>query len=212
MRTLLIIVAASTALLCGLSACKIPDPPPIEGVWEDKFERSSIGKNYLPTRHLYKIKDGVLRIKGAENHPLWLRKKLPRNVRIEFSVKSDSRSGDIKVELFGDGKSHAPNRGAYTSTGYVILAGGWSNKKSLIARRNEHGREMVADTKMRVTPGKWYQWKIERKGAAVTWWIDGKQFLHYVDPRPMEGPGHQYFGFDNWRSDCSFDNLKITPL
>lgn len=203
-------ILAGTALLAG--ACKIPDPPPVTDVWEDTFERSSIGKNYLPTRHVYKVDDGVLKVEGAENHPLWLRKKLPRNVMIELDVRSNSPSGDIKVELFGDGKSHAPNRGAYTSTGYVILAGGWNNKKSLIARRNEHGREMVSDTKWRVTPGKWYRWKIIRKGNAVEWFVDGQQFLRYEDARPLEGPGHEYFGFDNWRSDCWFDNLKITPL
>lgn len=205
-------VIGVACITIGAIACKIPDPPPVTGVWEDDFERSSIGKNYLPTRHIYRIEDGVLRVEGAENHPLWLRKKLPRDVIIELDVKSDSNTGDIKVELFGDGKSHAHNKGAYTSTGYVILAGGWNNKKSLIARQNEHGREMASNSSMRVTPGKWYHWKIQRKGETITWWIDGKEFLVYQDQRPLQGKGHHYFGFDNWRSDCSFDNLKITPL
>jgi len=207
MRLAVAIVIAATTI-----GCKIPDPPPVSGVWQDNFERGSIGKNYLPTRRVYKIENGVLRVKRAENHPLWLRKKLPRDVIIDVDVKSDSASGDMKVELFGDGKSHAPHRGAYRSTGYVILAGGWNNKKSLIARRNEHGHEMASNTRFRVTPDKWYHWKIQRKGATVTWWVDGKEFLRYKDDRPLQGPGHQYFGFDNWRSDCSFDNLKITPL
>ena len=33
--------------------------------------------------------------KGAKNHPLWLKRKLPRDVRIEFDTWSTDRRGDI---------------------------------------------------------------------------------------------------------------------
>ena len=42
--------------------------------------------------------------------------------------------------------------------------------------------------------------------------IDGQPFLTYEDKSPLEGPGHEYFGFDNWESDAWFDDLVITPL
>jgi len=32
------------------------------------------------------------------------------------------------------------------------------------------------------------------------------------DPNPLQGRGHDHFGFNNWQSDLWFDNLKITPL
>ena len=36
--------------------------------------------------------------------------------------------------------------------------------------------------------------------------------LQIVDEHPLEGMGHEYFGFNNWETDTWFDNLVITPL
>ena len=49
--------------------------------------------------------------RGAVNHPLWLRKRLPRDVVVELDVMSKSQAGDIKIELFGDGESFDPDQG-----------------------------------------------------------------------------------------------------
>ena len=46
----------------------------------------------------------------------------------------------------------------------------------------------------------------------ITWTIDQQPFLVLDDPNPLEGPGHEYFGFNNWEADTWFDNLVITPL
>ena len=51
---------------------------------------------------------------------------------------SKSPAGDIKLELFGDGESFDPDKGSYTSTGYVLIFGGWSNSLSVICRQDEH--------------------------------------------------------------------------
>ena len=45
------------------------------------------------------------------------------DVLVEFDVTSYSPSGDIKVELFGDGKTFATHKGAYTASGYVLIFG-----------------------------------------------------------------------------------------
>lgn len=209
----------STRYLCMVAlalalGCKVQDPPPITGAWSDDFERRSIGQSYYKTGGGYKIRDGALATKGSYNHPLWLRKKLPRDVVIELDAWSNTPDGDIKVEVFGDGRSHAENKGQYTSTGYVLIMGGWSNSKSLLARGNEHGQELVERKAPRVEVGKRYHWKIQRQGKRIDWWVDDMStpFLSYEDARPLEGPGHQYFGFNNWESDSWFDNLSITPL
>jgi len=225
MRTLALI----SVLLCSVACAKkqdkepsttqapIPDGPPrpaIAGPWQDTFQRATIGADYLATsQSAYSIdKAGVLHAQGAHNHPLWLRKKLPRDVQIELDVRSDSPAGDIKVEAFGDGRSHATTRGAYTATGYVFIFGGWNNSKSLIARKDEHGGKMAVDkTRRKVVPGTTYRWKIVRKGTRIDWSIDGKPFLSYDDAKPLAGKGHEYFGFNNWESKLSFDNLKIQP-
>ncbi len=204
---------AALALAIG-SGCKVKDPPPITETWTDDFDRSEIGGNYYRTGGNYSLKDGELRVQGAYNHPMWLRKKLPRDVSIELDTWSNSRAGDIKVELFGDGRSHAHNKGAYTSSGYVAIMGGWSNSKSILARQQEHGKEMAERREPKVVPGKRYHWKIVRKGNRLDWYVDDMTtpFLSYEDRSPLEGPGHEYFGFDNWESDVGYDNLRIEPL
>src|SRR5688572_8382858 len=123
-----------------LAACKVKDPPPITETWTDDFARDDVGTNYYDTGGGYFIGDGALATKGSHNHPLWLRKKLPRDVQIELTAWSNSPDGDIKIEIFGDGKSYDPNAGAYLSTGYVLVFGGWKNSKSIIARQDEHGK------------------------------------------------------------------------
>src|SRR5688500_4440859 len=70
-------------ILVLLAGCKVKEPPPITSSWYDGFEREDIGASYEATGDGYRITTGQLSAKGAHNHPLWLRKKLPRNVRIE---------------------------------------------------------------------------------------------------------------------------------
>jgi hypothetical protein len=64
------------------------------------------------------------------NNPLWLKARLPQDVRIEFDVRSEGPDGDIKWEAFGDGRNH--------STGYVFLYGAWRNRESRICKLDEH--------------------------------------------------------------------------
>ena len=198
--------------LAACAACKVKDPPPVTEAWSDDFERSRIGMDYYPTGAGYKIVDGKLSAHGAHNHPLWLRKKLPHDVRVEFNCWSTEQRGDIKVELFGDGHSFDPDGGRYMASGYEIIFGGWYNQRSIVARMDEHGTDMAARTDIKVVPNQHYHWKIERKGSKVSWWIDGQPFLTYDDPHPLENAGHEYLGFNNWETDTWFDNLVVTPL
>lgn len=201
-------------LVLALAACKVKDPPPIREVWTDDFARTAPGAEYYASGDGYTVRDGALSAKGAYNHPLWLRRKLPRDVRIELEAWSTSPRGDIKVEVFGDGRSYDPDRGAYTATGYELIFGGWSNSKSIIARLDEHAPDVVARTDVRVVPNQRSRWRIERRGRLLRWWIDDMTtpFLALDDLRPLEGAGHEYFAFNNWETDTWFDNLVITPL
>ena len=196
------------------AACKVKDPPPVTEEWKDTFERGDIGGDYYKSGPGYDVSSGALNAKGAHNHPLWLRKKLPRDVRIELDCWSNEERGDIKVEVFGDGKSYDPDGGAYMATGYALVFGGWFNSKSIIARLDEHGKDVVQNVTLKVQPTRRYHWRIERIGKKLTWWVDDMQtpFLVLDDPAPLENQGHEYFGFNNWESDTWFDNLVITPL
>lgn len=196
-----------------VGGCKVKDPPPVTEAWTDDFGRTRVGTDYFPTiGKAYAVVDGALSAHGAHNHPLWLRKKLPHDVRVELDCWSTEQRGDIKVELFGDGHSFDPDGGAYMASGYEIIFGGWYNQKSIIARMDEHGQNMAARTDVKVVPNRHYHWKIERKGGTVSWWIDGQMFLTYADPHPLENAGHEYFAFNNWETDTWFDNVVITPL
>ena len=202
------------ALPLLLCACKQPDPPPIGDSWADSFDRASIGSDYVATADVYRINDGALNVSNGYNHPLWLRKKLPRDAEIEFDVTSRSDAGDTKIELWGDGESFARDKGAYTATGYVFIMGGWHNSKSEIAKGDEHAPTLPSRTTPKVEIGKTYHWKIVRKGTHIDWFVDDmtKPFLQMDDPQPWEGSGHEYLGFNDWEADLTFDNLKIRKI
>jgi hypothetical protein len=201
------------AILLVLAACKVREQPPITQSWQYDFE-AGMGEVFYATGDGYHVEHGALSARGAHNHPLWLRKKLPRNVRIELDAWSTDPRGDIKIEVFGDGHSYDADGGRYTATGYEVIFGGWSNTRSMVARLDEHGNEMVQRTEPKVVANQRYHWRIERRGNAVTWFIDDMTtpFLRYDDPRPLEGEGHEYLGINNWETDTWFDNLVITPL
>jgi hypothetical protein len=204
---------ALVTLATLVPGCKVKDPPPIKERWVDSFDdRSSPGPDYYASGDGYRVARDALSAKGAYNHPLWLRRKLPRDVRIEFEAWSTEPRGDIKVEVFGDGHSYDPDKGGYLATGYELIFGGWSNTKSIIARLDEHAPDVKARADVKVVPGQRYRWKIERQARLLRWWIDDQIFLEYDDPRALEGSGHDYFGFNNWETDTWFDNLVITPL
>jgi hypothetical protein len=201
-------------LLFAAAACRQPDPPAITAPWRDDFERTDLGGDYAATADSYAIVDGALRVANAYNHPLWLRKKLPPDAIIEFDVWSKSPQGDIKVEIYGDGVSHAHDKGAYTSSGYVLIHGGWSNSKSILAKGNEHGTALVERTQPKVELGRRYHWKIVRHGGKIDWFVDDMTtpFLSLEDTEPLGGAGHSYFGFNDWEAELGFDNLEIRPI
>ena len=199
------------ALACVLlAACTPQGDPGIGAGFFDDFERSQLGTAYKKTGGNWRIENGELHVKGAKNHPLWLLRTLPRDVRVEFDVRSESVEGDIKVEIFGDGASHAEGD-RYTATSYVIIFGGWNNSRNVLARMDEHGDDRVVGKPRKVEPGRTYRFRIERIGGILTVRVDEDILLEMDDSEALGGRGHDHFGFNNWQSDLWFDNLKVTP-
>jgi len=206
---------------------------------QDFSDPGVVARDFFSTGGFWRVVNGQLLSPGVKNNPLWLQASLPTDVAVEFDVRSESSEGDIKVELFGDGSSHA--------SGYIFIHGGWNNTLSIIARLDEHGASLDAlqrqarrvaekrgspqqvglvetgvfrdKTHMRVEArpypvrmGQTYHWRIERKDSLLRWSIDGKPFMEFADPLPLVGKGHDRFGFSSWEAQLFFDNLKIEPL
>lgn len=211
MRPLAALTALSLVVPCAAGCTPQGDPAISAEGFSDDFERKEIGADWLSTGGAYSIRNGLLRVKGARNKPLWLRRALPRDVRVTFDVRSESPEGDIKVELFGDGVSKA-EKASYTATSYVVVFGGWNNSKNIIARMDEHGEDRVVGSPYKVVQSKTYRMKIERRGSTIRAWVDDHELAAMDDPDPLEGPGHDHFAFNNWQSELWFDNLRIEPL
>ena len=194
-----------------------PAPPaprgaPITAAWSDNFDRAELGPDWHATAPAYRIENGALVTRTAYNHPLWLTRPLPRDAKIEFDCWSESDAGDLKVEVWGDGRSSATTRGQYTSTAYNFIFGGWNNQISTLARLNEHGADRKERSDVKVKKGQKYHWVITRKGGKVEWSIDGQPFLAYDDTAPLDGDDHRHFAINDWQAELHFDNLTITPL
>jgi hypothetical protein len=211
--TLARLLPVACCLIPVLFACRQPDPPAIAAPWSDTYDRNEVGGDYLATGDTYQISGGHLTVSNGYNHPLWLRKKLPRDAVIELDCGSGSPQGDIKVEAWADGESYDKDKGSYMSSGYVFIFGGWRNDRSIIARMDEHAPTVPTRNAPKVEPNRSYHWKIVRKGNRVDWFVDDMEtpFLTYDDPQPLEGAGHEYFGFNDWETPIWFDNLTIKP-
>jgi hypothetical protein len=205
---------ASLAAVLGilLAAC-VPQGDPTVGPapFTDDFNRTDLGELWHNTGGPYELRDGMLHIRGARNKPLWLRRTLPHDVRLEVDVRSESDAGDIKLEIFGDGESKAETD-SYTATSYVVIFGGWNNSLNIIARMNEHAEDRAVGPRYPVVKGRTYRLKVERRGSVITAWADDRQLATMDDANPLSGRGHDHFAFNNWESDLWFDNLRITPL
>ena len=186
-------------------------------------DRSNLGPNWVQLKTTaWRVEGGKLCVQNARNHPIWLKRTLPVNARIEFDVTGYSDDGDLKAEVWGDGTSYATGTSYTNATSYLAILGGWKNSQHVLARLNEHGtdrREIKVDKDSddpRQRPaqkGQTYHFKIERSdGKTVRWSVDGIDFITWNDPAPLAGQGHDHFGFNEWEARVCFDNVKVTPL
>lgn len=203
---------APVLTVVSAAGCRVKEAPPIREPFVDVFERDRIGDDWRETGSGYVVRAGQLVAAGAYNHPLWLRRPLPDDVTIALDAEARTSTGDIKVELFGDGESFDPDRGGYVSSGYVLIFGGWRNSLSVICKHNEHdeGRK-VQRTDRYVEPRRKYHFTITRRKGHIDWRIDGEPFLAWNDPQPLAGRGHRHFAINNWEAEVAFDNLDIRP-
>ncbi len=152
---------------------------------------------------------------------MWLNRVLPVNARIDFEAVSYSNDGDLKAEVWGDGRSAATTQSYTNASSYLTIFGGWANTLHVLARIDEHGKDRKSvdvtaggsgRTKS-VTSGQVYKFKIERvDGQTIRWSVDGTEIHTFVDSEPLAGMGHDHFGFNDWEAKVCFDNVRVTAL
>lgn len=201
------------------SAAASPTTPPqllaIDSSFSDSFDRQDLGSDWLATNPTgTSLSGGSLQVEFLHNRPVWLQRALPLNAVVEFDAWSDSSAGDIKIELWGDGRSFYSGdlTRQYTASGYVFILGGWNNTVSAIARMNEHLPNQPTRRDFRVEPGRRYHWRIERKGGQFDWHVDGQPFLSFADTQPLAGDRNSFLGFSGWESRVHFDNLMVRAV
>jgi hypothetical protein len=215
--------ASARAMPVPSASAVVGGPPaPITKEFHDFFDRSEIGPDWQTTSAVWHIERGRLCGRGAHNHPIWLAHKLPSNARLEFDASSGSTEGDLKVELWGDGKSFAKGTSYNDATSYIAIFGGWKNQFHVLARIDEHAPNRpevkidAAGNDLRARPvvaNQNYHFKIERNdGKTVRWLVDDIEILSLTDASPLKGEGHDHLGFNDWEVPVCFDNLVIVPL
>jgi hypothetical protein len=202
--------------------CDAKDDPLLEGTFRDDFERTELGDAWRSTSYgAYYIRNGRLCIAKPRNHPIWLKRRLPENVRIEFEAIPLSTNADVKVELFGDGCAFDTEGRAYTATGYVAVLGAHNNSEHWLARLSEHGADLRKSALVAGAPSlatsklianTTYRVELARvDGRTLTFTANGVPIHRFDDPQPLSGPGHDHFAFSGWDAPVCFDKLVITP-
>jgi hypothetical protein len=196
--------------------------PVLQAPFKDEFERAALGDDYFATGDQYRIERGRLCVQGARNHPLWLRHALPTNARVQVEAEAGNDDGDIKLELWGDGRAAATHASYTDATSYLAIFGGWKNHYHVLARLDEHAPdrpEVVIEPgsddprQQPVLAGHRYRLKLERTdGRTVRFWVDDVEMLSFADPQPLQGPGHEHFAFNDWETPVCFDHLVVEPL
>jgi hypothetical protein len=188
----------------------------------DDFNRGAIGPDYDALSSAWRIQNGKLCAEGAKNQPVWLKKTIPTNARIEVEATALSPEADLKLEVWGDGKSGAAGTTYSDATSYLAIFGGWKNTLHALARLDEHGDDRLLihvepgsddDRAKPVEPGQPYRLVVERKnGVTVRFSVNDVEYFAFEDGSPLTGPGHDHVGFNDWVAPVCFDNLTITPL
>ena len=172
-----------------------------ELLFSENFEGADWRSSWSGSETAWQVEAGRLKGKGDKNGGLWWTGKLPQNAKIEFDAWAESAHGDLKVELYGEQREH--------QSGYVVILGGWKNRISVIARKDEHGKDRIENRKKVASPGQRHRFKLIREGKELRCYVDGERIMSFLDEAPLNGFS---FGFSNWEAPVAFDNLSIYEL
>jgi len=188
-------------------ADRLLDGKKLRLLFSDDFDRSELGENYKIQGGDWKIRDGALVSTTAKNRNLVLSGvELPENAVIELAMMSRSDAVDVKFNLWGDGEIHDHG------DGYSFIMGGWNNRISVISKLDEHEKGR-SESRKKLEKSHTYHSKVIRLSKDIYWFVDGELFLKYNDSEPLKtADGFNRLSFGNWKSDVTFDDLKIYEI
>ena len=169
---------------------------PWKKVFEDKFDRKTLGQNWKVIHGSWKIENGVLSGRGDA---LYINKKFPGDQKLCFDAWV-SKSGTA-CDL--DGILADKTMARYGNSGYLFAFGTYGNNFSKINREKVQILR-IADPV--IIPGKVHKIVCEKSGNILTWSIDGKLVAQYKEGfRTLDG---EYIGL---YTDAGgfFDNIEV---
>ena len=182
--------------------------PALKGEWKVPIGDHLSADDFHVVGGTWTVENGAIRSLGEQNnHPLWLKRRIPDAFEVTFEARAQSSAVDHKIEFCGDGVRH--------ESGYIAILGGWSNSISVIAREDEHekGRK---EARGKWNSNHWYKHRLRRtfdgRRGRIEWFVDGKLLLERVDDKPLRGTGHDRIAFNNWKTDLLFRNIVVRPL
>ena len=170
-------------------------------VFTETFDDENWREDWSGSTTAWRVEGGKLKGQGDKNAGLWWSGELPKEAIIEFDAWAESKDGDLKVELYGTKREH--------QSGYVVILGGWKNRISIIARKDEHGGDRLENRQKVASPGQKHHFRIVKQAGDLSWYVDGQQVLSFADKAPLSGTT---FGFANWEAPVAFDDLRIFDL
>jgi hypothetical protein len=71
------------------SACLVGKDPKLKEAFTENFDSGRLDPQlWKPTLDTYEVRDQQLFVEGAKNHPMWLLKRIPCDVKIDFTAWS----------------------------------------------------------------------------------------------------------------------------
>lgn len=176
------------------------DADNLKGGWIRLFDGQSLTGWEAAGKANWQVKDGTIEVSEGEVGLLVTTSRW-HNYELQFEFQSDIETNS-GVFLRTPSRPTNPTVDCY-EWNIAPLSNPFPTG-SLVARtRIDATHEMTSD------PKRWYTAKLRLLEGEVTVWIDEKEVLKYVDPKPL-GAGH--IGLQHNKGRAAFRNIQIRPL
>lgn len=190
-------------------AAQAEQPKPAGARWEvaytDDFNDAEAVKRYTPYRDgelLWNEKHQAMNLKaGKQSREAYaaVHKSLPGDLRVRFRALRRRNSHEVSVGIIFSCYGSLQTEHSY----FVEWAGGTAHVKRVKVEqiRVEASTPQTAD--------RWVNLELQRVGATIRMFTEGKEVLNWTDPQPLQGSEHDLLTFYVWDESTLIDNLVI---